>query len=89
MKIGHVKRLKQHKNNKNRATAVTVAESEVKDMKTILELAKENNINKVCIDGVIYDIRQLNKQPFKVVPRETDIMKNTIFNEPMLFAWTK
>ena len=28
MKIGHVKRLKQHKNNKNRARAVTVAESE-------------------------------------------------------------
>ena len=72
----------------NLATAVTVAESE-EDMKTILELAKENNINKVCIDGDICDIRQLNKQPFKVVPRETDIMKNTIFNEPMLFAWTK
>ena len=65
-----------------------MAESE-EDIKTILELAKENNINKVCIDGVYYDIRQLNKQPFKVVPRETDIMKNTIFNEPMLFAWTK
>ena len=28
MKIGHVKRLKQHKNNNNRAAAVTVAESE-------------------------------------------------------------
>ena len=65
-----------------------MAESE-KDMKTILDLAKENNINKVCIDGKICDIRQLNKQPFKVVPRETDIMKNTIFNEPMLFACTK
>ena len=58
-------------------------------MKTILELAKENNINKVCIDGDICDISQLNKQPFKVVPIKTDIMKNTIFNEPMLFAWTK
>ena len=58
-------------------------------MKTILELAKENNINKVCIDGVYYDIRQLNKQPFKVVPKKTDVMKNTIFNEPILFAWTK
>ena len=65
-----------------------MAESE-EDMKTILELAKENNINKVCIDGDICDIRQLNKQPFKVVHRKTDIMKNTIFNEPMLFAWTK
>ena len=76
-------------NNKtNRATAVTVAESE-ENMKTILDLAKENNINKVCIDGDICDIRQLNKQPFKVVPRKTNIMKNTIFNEPMLFAWTK
>ena len=65
-----------------------MAESE-EDMKTILELAKENNINKVCIDGDICDIRQLNQQPFKVVPKKTDIMKNTIFNEPMLFAWTK
>ena len=65
-----------------------MAESEV-DMKTILDLAKENNINKICIDGKICDIRQLNKQSFKVVPRKTDIMKNTIFNEPMLFAWTK
>ena len=58
-------------------------------MKTILELAKENNINKVCIDCDICDIRQLDKQPFKVVPKKTDIMKNTIFNEPILFAWTK
>ena len=58
-------------------------------MKTILELAKENNINKVCIDGEVCDIRQLNKQPFKIAPIKTDIMKNTIFNEPMLFAWTK
>ena len=65
-----------------------MAESE-EDMKTILELAKENNIYKVCIDGVISDIRQLNKQPFEVVPRKTDIIKNTIFNEPMLFVWTK
>ena len=73
---------------KKGATAVTVAESE-ENMKTILELAKENNINKVCIDGNICDIRQLDKQPFNVVPRKTDIMKNTIFNEPMLFAWTK
>lgn len=39
-------------------------------MKSILELAKENNINKVCIDGDICDIRQLNKQPFKVVPKK-------------------
>ena len=58
-------------------------------MKTILELAKENNINKVCIDGDICDIRQLNKQPLKIAPIKTDIMKNTIFYEPMLFAWTK
>lgn len=59
-------------------------------MKTILELAKENNINKVCIDGlIICDIRQLNQQPFKVVPRVTDIIENTILNEPILFAWTK
>ena len=58
-------------------------------MKTILKLAKENNINKVCIDGKVYDIRQLNKQPFKVAPIKIDIMKNTIFYEPMLFAWTK
>ena len=58
-------------------------------MKTILELAKENNINKVCIDGEICDIRRLNKQSFKIAPIKTDIMKNTIFYEPMLFAWTK
>ena len=59
------------------------------NIKTILKLAKKNNINKVCIDGYICDIRQLNKQPFKVVPIKTDIMKNTIFNEPILFAWIK
>ena len=64
-------------------------ESEEDMMKTILELSKENNINKVCIDGYICDIRQLNKQLFNVVPIKTDIMKNTIFNESMLFAWTK
>lgn len=58
-------------------------------MKTILELAKENNINKVCIDGEVCDIRQFNKQPFKVAPIKIDIMKNTIFHEPMLFAWNK
>ena len=58
-------------------------------MKTILELAKENNIYKVCIDGSISDIRQPNKQLFEVVPRKIDIIKNTIFNEPMLFVWTK
>ena len=57
-------------------------------MKTILELVKENNINKVCINGYIYDIRQLNKQPFMVIPIKIDIMKNTIFNQPMLFVWT-
>ena len=65
-----------------------MAESE-EDMKTILELAKKNNINKVCIDGLICDIRQLNQQPFKVVPKKANIIKNTIFNEPMLFVWTK
>ena len=64
-------------------------EREENMMKTILELSKENNINKVCIDGCICDIRQLNKQPFNVVPIKTDIMKNTMFNEPMLFTWTK
>ena len=64
-------------------------ESEEDMMKTILELSKENNINKVCIDGYICDIRKLNKQPFNVVPIKTHIMKNTIFNEPILFAWTK
>ena len=58
-------------------------------MKTIFEIAKENNINKVCIDGNICDIRQVDKQPFKAVPIRIDIMNNTIFNEPMLFAYTK
>lgn len=57
-------------------------------MKTILELAKENNINKVCIDGVVYDIRQVNKQLFNLVPLEIDILNSTIFNEAMLFVYT-
>ena len=57
-------------------------------MKTILDLAKENNINKVCIDGLIYDIRQVNKQLFNIVPLKIDILNNTIFNEPILYAST-
>ena len=34
--------------------------------KTIMQIATEKHINKVCIDGMIKDIRQLDKKPFEV-----------------------
>lgn len=54
---------------------------------TILEIAIENGINKVCINGEVKDIRQLDKSPFKIIPERYEIMKNTIYNEPMLFCY--
>lgn len=55
-------------------------------MKTISEIATENHINKICIDGYVKDFRQLDKSPFEVVPDNYYIMENTIYNEPMLFC---
>lgn len=57
-------------------------------MKTIKQIANENKINKVCIDGMIMDIRQLDQNPFKVIPLKYEIMENTIFNEGILFCWS-
>lgn len=55
--------------------------------KTVFQIAKDNNINKVCIDGVIKDIRQLDESSFNIIPSHTEIMKDTIYNEPILFCY--
>lgn len=56
-------------------------------MKTIMQLAKENQINKICINGQVKDIRQLDKTPFNVIPKKYETMENTIYNEGMIFCW--
>ena len=43
--------------------------------KTIMQIATEKHINKVCIDGMVKDIRQLDKKPFEVVPERVEVMK--------------
>jgi len=57
-------------------------------MKNILTIANELKINKVCIDGHIKDIRQLDKSPFMIIPKHTDIQDNTIFHEPILYCYS-
>ena len=56
-------------------------------MDNILTIATELKVNKVCIDGYIMDIRQLDKRPFLVVPQWTDMQSQTIFNEPILYSF--
>lgn len=55
--------------------------------KTIMQMATENRINKVCINGIVKDIRQFDKSPFKEIPERAEVMKNSIYNESMLFCW--
>ena len=55
--------------------------------KTIIQIATEKHINKVCINGNIKDIRQLDKKPFEVIPERVEVMKNSIYNEPILFCY--
>ena len=55
--------------------------------KTIMQIATEKHINKVCIDGMVKDIRQLNKKPFEAIPERVEVMKNSIYNEPILFCY--
>ena len=55
--------------------------------KTIMQIATENGINKVCINGMIKDIRQLDKSPFETIPERAEVTKNSIYNETMLFCW--
>lgn len=55
--------------------------------KTIMQIATEKHINKVCINGDLKDIRQLDKTPFDIIPDHYEVMKDTIFNEPMLFCY--
>ena len=58
-------------------------------MNNILTLAKELNVNKICIDGQLKDIRQLDKNPLMIIPLKFDLQKNTIFHEPILHCYTK
>lgn len=55
--------------------------------KTIMQIATEKHINKVYIDGMIKDIRQLDKKPFEVIPERVEVMENSIYNEPILFCY--
>ncbi len=54
---------------------------------TILDLALMYNIHKICINGQIKDVRQFDKNPFNVIPQKWEIMKKSIYNEPILFCW--
>lgn len=55
--------------------------------KTIIQIATEKHINKVCINGVVKDIRQLDKKPFTAIPERVEVMENSIYNEPILFCY--
>ena len=55
--------------------------------KTIIQIAKEKHINKVCINGMVTDIRQLDKKPFTAIPERVEVMENSIYNEPILFCY--
>ena len=55
--------------------------------KTIMQIATEKGINKVCIDGMVNDVRQLDKEPFNVIPEQVEVLENSIYNEPMLFCY--
>lgn len=55
--------------------------------RTIIEIATEKHINKICINGKLMDIRQMDKTPFYIIPERYDIMKDTIFNEAMLLCY--
>ena len=52
-----------------------------------MQIATEKHINKVCIDGMVKDIRQLDKKPFEVIPEHVEVVENTIYNEAILFCY--
>ena len=52
-----------------------------------MQIATEKHINKVCIDGMVKDIRQLNKKPFEAIPESVEVMKKSIYNETILFCY--
>ena len=55
--------------------------------KTIIQIATEKHINKVCINGMVKDIRQLDKKPFEAIPERVEVMEKSIYNEPILFCY--
>lgn len=55
--------------------------------KTIMQIATEKEINKVCINGMVKDVRQLDKESFNAIPERVEVMENSIYNEPMLFCY--
>lgn len=55
--------------------------------KTIMQIATEKGINKVCINGMVKDVRQMDKKPFEAIPESAEVMENTIYNEAMLFCY--
>ena len=55
--------------------------------KTIMQIATEKHINKVCINGELKDIRQLDKTLFEIIPKRYEVINDSIFNEPMLFCY--
>ena len=55
--------------------------------KTIMQIATEKHINNVCIDGMVKDIRQLDKKSFTAIPGRVEVMENSIYNEPILFCY--
>ena len=56
-------------------------------IKNIKQIAKEKDIIKVCVNGIIMDIRQLDQTPFNTIPNHIEIMKNSMYNEPILFCY--
>lgn len=56
-------------------------------MKTVMEIAKSERINKVCVDGHIGDIRQYDKTPFDKSVKSYEII-DSIYNEKMLICQT-
>lgn len=56
-------------------------------MKTVMEIAKSERINKVCIDGYVGDIRQYDKTPFNKRVKNYEII-DSIYNEKMLICQT-
>ena len=55
--------------------------------KTIMQIVTEKHINKVCIDGMVKDIRQLDKTLFEIIPKRYEVINDSIFNEPMLYCY--
>ena len=54
---------------------------------TIMQIATGQHIHQVCTDGMVKDIRQLDKKPFEVIPERVEVMENSIYNEPILFCY--